>query len=82
MSAAWLLIKLLDVLIWLVLARVIISWINLREDNPVRVGLERVVDPLMDPLRRYTVVGGMDLAPIVVIFGLSFLQRAIASSLM
>ena len=82
MSAAWLLIRILDVLIWLVLARVIISWINLREDNPVRVGLERVVDPVMEPLRRYLVFGGMDLSPIVVIVGLNFLQQGIARSLM
>lgn len=82
MSAAVLLIRLLDVIIWLVLARVIISWINLREDNPVRQGLEKLVDPVMAPLSKYLVLGGMDLSPLVVIFGLNFLQGAIRSSLM
>jgi YggT family protein len=82
MSAAWLLIKILDVIIWLVLARVIISWVNLSEENPVRKMLETTVDPFMEPLKKVMVVGNFDLSPIVVIFGLSFVQRAIASSLM
>ena len=82
MSAAWLLIRALDVVIWLVLARVIISWINLRPENPVRNALERIVDPPMAPLKKYLTMGNFDVSPIVVIFGLSFLQRAIASSLM
>ncbi len=82
MSAAWLLIKILDVLIFLVLGRVIISWINLRPDNPVRNALERIVDPPLAPLRKVMVVGNFDVSPIVVIFGLSFIQRAIASSLL
>ena len=82
MSAAWLLIRILDLVIWLVLARVIISWINLREDNPVRVALERIVDPPMAPLRKVLVIGSMDLSPIAVILGLGFLQRLISANLM
>lgn len=82
MSAATLLIGILDLIIWLVVARVIISWINLRPENPVRNAIERLVDPPMEPLKKYLTLGNFDVSPIVVIFGLSFLQRAIASSLL
>ena len=51
-----------------VLARAILSWFNLRPDNPVLRFLDEITDPILAPLRRVIpAAGGLDFAPMVAI---------------
>lgn len=81
------LILALDFYLWIIIASVVISWllafdvISLR--NPQAQNLVRLIgkatDPVFIPLRKYIPpLGGFDLTPLVVIFGIYLLQRMIA----
>lgn len=70
----------LEALKWLILARVLISWlpmlgIHLPLFNPIITFIYRVTDPILAPLVRYTRVGMMDLSPIIAFFIITFLQK-------
>ncbi len=83
---AQLLITALDIYIYIIIANVIISWlivfdvVNIR--NPKAANLicllEKVTDPVYKPLRKYIPpIGGIDLTPIIIIFGIYLLQNII-----
>ena len=64
---------------WAILIRVLLSWLpmaGIRVDpyNPIIRALLSITDPILEPLRRYTTVGMMDLSPIVALFGLEILR--------
>ncbi len=68
------------VLFFMVLARVLMSWLpmaGIRIDpyNPIVQLLFAVTDPILEPLRRFTTVGMIDLSPIVALFGLQIVQE-------
>ena len=74
---------LLDVVWFIVIAHIIMSWlINfnvLNRNQPlvwqIWTGLERLLEPLYQPIRRFLPsMGGLDLAPLVVIIGVYALQ--------
>jgi len=72
-------------IIWfIVIAHVILSWLvnfqvlNLRQPlvSQIWYGLNRLVEPLYRPVRRFLPdLGGLDLAPLVVILALFFLRE-------
>ena len=73
----------LDLAWFVVIAQVIMSWlINfnvLNRNQPlvsqIWTGLERLLEPLYQPIRRFLPsMGGLDLAPLVVIIGVYALQ--------
>ena len=67
---------------WVVIARALISWVNPDPWNPIVQFLNRVTEPVLAPIRRWVGVRmGMDLAPIVVILIITFLQIAVVDSL-
>ncbi len=77
------LLMLLDVVWFIVIAHIIMSWlINfnvLNRNQPlvwqIWTGLERLLEPLYRPIRRFLpAMGGLDLAPLVVIIGIYALQ--------
>lgn len=64
---------------WAILIRVLLSWLpmaGIRIDpyNPIIRTLYTVTDPILDPLRKYTTVGMVDLSPIVALIGLDFIR--------
>ncbi|CAM3474868.1 YggT family protein [Arcobacter aquimarinus] len=61
---------------WVVIISAILSWVRPDPYNPIVQMLYRLTEPAYAFIRRYipTVVGGMDLAPIILIFGLIFLE--------
>jgi len=64
---------------WAILIRVLLSWLpmaGIRIDpyNPIIRTLFSITDPILDPLRRYTTVGMIDLSPIVALFGLEIIR--------
>ncbi len=77
------LLMVLDVVWFIVIAHIIMSWlINfnvLNRNQPlvwqIWTGLERLLEPLYRPIRRFLPsMGGLDLAPLVVIIGVYALQ--------
>ena len=80
------LILLLDLYIYVIIASVIVSWliafdvINARNEkaaNLLRL-LDRATEPVYRPIRKYVPpIAGIDLTPIIVIFGIYILQRMI-----
>ncbi|GAA5080472.1 YggT family protein [Roseibacterium beibuensis] len=73
------LMLLIDVAFFIVIAHVILSWLisfgvlNMRQPIVAQIwdGLNRLLEPVYGPLRRaLPPMGGLDLAPLVVIIGL------------
>ena len=73
------LLWLLDGFTLLIVARVVMSWLVQDDQNPIVRAVSGVVDPVLKPLQRYLVFGGLDLSPIAVIFAIQLLQRVILS---
>ena len=67
-----LLISLISVYIWVVIIAALISFVNPDPYNPIVQFLYRITNPAYAVVRRYipTQVGGLDLAPLVIIIGL------------
>jgi YggT family protein len=71
---------------YIILIQVILSWlvsfniVNLHQPVVYQIwsGLNRLTEPLYRPIRRFLPdMGGLDLAPLIVIFALIALQRVI-----
>ncbi len=82
------LLFLLDVCFWIIIAQVILSWliafevINIR--NPQAANFVRLVDkitaPVYTPLRKVIPpIAGIDITPIILIFGIYLLQSIVVS---
>jgi YggT family protein len=61
---------------WVVIISAILSWVQPDPYNPIVQMLYRLTEPAYGFIRRYipTVFGGMDMAPLILIFGLQFLE--------
>lgn len=62
--------------IWIVIIAALISWVRPDPYNPIVQVLYRLTEPVYAYIRRYvpTVIGGVDLAPLIVIFALQFIE--------
>ncbi len=74
-------INILFYVLWAaILGRVIISWINLKPDNPIVVLLYGITEPILAPIRRVLPSMGMlDLSPMVALIVMMILQRVLLS---
>ncbi|HEY5542769.1 MAG TPA: YggT family protein [Candidatus Binatia bacterium] len=68
---------------WILIGRIIISWVNADYSNPIVRFLYAATEPVLEPVRRRLPVftGGFDLSPIVVWLAIIFLQRFLVRSL-
>jgi YggT family protein len=65
----------INIFLFGVLIRVILSWVNPDPYNPAVALLERLTDPVMRPAQRLLPpIGGIDLSPMLVMIGLVLLQ--------
>lgn len=72
----------LNFYMWLVIGRVIISWVNADPYNPIVRFLYNATEPVLYRVRRaLPQIGGLDLSPMVVIAGIYFLERFLVVSL-
>jgi YggT family protein len=72
---------------WAILIRVLLSWLpmaGIRIDpyNPIIRFLYSITDPILEPLRKYTTIGMIDLSPLVALIGLDFLRYILISILL
>ncbi len=73
-------IRLLDALIDLyilaVIVRVVLSWINFDPHNPFVKFLIQITEPVLSKIRQIVrPIGGIDLSPMILIFGLYILRN-------
>lgn len=68
---------------WILLGRVIVSWVNADYENPVVRFLYAATEPILRPLRRRLplVAGGFDFSPLAAWVAVIFLQRFLVRSL-
>ncbi|MEF8794195.1 YggT family protein [Thiohalorhabdus sp.] len=67
---------------WIVLIRVLMSWVSPDPANPLVRALYQVTDPILRPAQRLIPpIGGLDLSPIVVLLAIEFLRIFLVGSL-
>ncbi len=67
---------LLDIYVWIIIARAIISWVNPSPFHPVVRFLYRVTEPVLAPIRRIIPpIYGIDISPVIVIFIIFVIQN-------
>ena len=72
----------IDIFLFAVLIRVILSWLSPDPYNPVVALLRRLTDPLLEPAQRLIPpIGGIDLSPMAVMIGLVLLQMLLVPPL-
>ncbi|MEK6712093.1 MAG: YggT family protein [Nitrospinota bacterium] len=72
----------LHVYIWVIIVRVLISWVNPDPGNPIVQILYRVTDPVLEPVRRRLPdMGGLDISPVVVLLAIFVVQKFLVASL-
>jgi YggT family protein len=81
----------IDIIVWLVIVQAILSWlvafnvVNLHNNfvRTVLTTLDRLLDPLLRPIRRVLPdLGGIDLSPMVLILLLILIQRLLPALLL
>ncbi|HXG50988.1 MAG TPA: YggT family protein [candidate division Zixibacteria bacterium] len=69
--------------IWILIGRVIVSWVNADPYNPLVRFLYSATEPVLERVRRIAPVyaGGFDLSPILVWIAVIFIQQFVVRSL-
>jgi len=75
---------LINIYIWVVIVAALITWVQPNPYNPIVRFLWNVTEPVYRWIRRYipTTFGGFDIAPIILILALQFLQILINNIIM
>ena len=73
----------LDLYMWVIIIRALISWVNPDPYNPIVQFLYRITEPVLTPIRRMIPMHGIgiDLSPIILIMVILFLQTFLVKSL-
>lgn len=73
----------LEIYMWLIIARALISWVNPDPYNPIVRFLYNVTEPVLSYLRRRVplVYGGLDLAPLLILGAIIFLKVFLVGTL-
>ena len=75
----------LNVYMWVIIVRALISWVSPDPYNPIVQFLHRATEPVLAPIRRWlwgmvpAMRFGMDLSPLVVIMLIIFVQSLLIS---
>jgi len=79
LSIGGLLVGLLDIYSWLIIARVIISWVGLSPANPVVRFLQAATDPILTPIQNVIppLGGVIDISPIIAFIFVQMLRTVI-----
>ncbi len=73
----------LTVYTWIIIGRVIISWVNADPYNAIVRFLYEATEPLLSRIRRVLPLsmGGIDFSPLILIMGIMFLQSFLVPTL-
>ena len=74
----------LNIYMWLIVARAILSWVNPDPYNPIVRFLYNVTEPVLARVRRWVpaAFGGLDLSPLLVLLAIVFLQKFLVATLL
>ncbi|MEQ1832579.1 MAG: YggT family protein [Candidatus Eisenbacteria bacterium] len=74
---------LLNALSIILIVNALLSWVRPDPSNPIVRFLDQVSDAVCEPVRRLipTVIGGLDLAPMIVLLLVMFLRQFLVSTL-
>jgi YggT family protein len=74
---------LLSAYMWVVIASAVITWVNPDPTNPIVRFLRSATEPVFWRIKRRipTNFGGLDIAPMLVIFAIIFVQQVLIPSL-
>jgi YggT family protein len=74
---------LLTFYMWIMIARIVISWVNADPHNQIVRAIISVTDPLLYRIRRVlpSFAGGLDLSPLVVFAAIVFIRAFVVRSL-
>jgi YggT family protein len=84
LNALALLLKfVLDAYMFIIIGRVIVSWVSADRYNPIVRFLYEATEPLLSRIRRYIPIfgGGLDLSPLILILAIMFLQNFLVPTL-
>jgi YggT family protein len=73
----------LNIYMWIVIIRALISWVSPNPYNPIVRFLYRATEPVLGRVRRFLPIGGMgiDFSPLIVILAIYFLRLFLVSTL-
>jgi YggT family protein len=73
----------LNIYMWVVIARAVLSWVNPDPYNPIVRFIHNLTEPVLYWVRRRlpVVFGGVDLAPVVVLLAILFMEHFVVNSL-
>ncbi|MBI5969616.1 MAG: YggT family protein [Deltaproteobacteria bacterium] len=72
----------LNVYMWIIIARALVSWVNPDPYNPVVRFLSQVTEPVLGRLRRLLpYMGGVDVSPVIVIFAIFIVRQFLVTTL-
>ncbi len=74
---AWLINTAFSLYFLVLIARAFLPLVGADPYNPVVEFIYRITEPVLAPLRRWTIVGNLDLSPLVVLIGLSVVRQMI-----
>lgn len=80
MDVARLALAVLQVYTWLIVARVVLSWVNPNPRNELLLWVIRLTEPVLGPLRRVVPIAGLDLSPLLAWLLIQLLMRWIAQA--
>ena len=70
--------SLIDIYIWLVIIRIVLSWLNVDMSNQFLKILADIVDPVLRKIREFVpTIAGLDLSPLVLIVVLSVVRNVL-----
>ncbi|WP_243372430.1 YggT family protein [Geotalea sp. SG265] len=72
----------LNIYMYIIIARAILSWVNPDPYNPIVNFLYRATDPVLYRVRRILPdMGGLDLSPMIVLLVIFFMQKFLVNSI-
>ena len=83
LGLAFVLDTVLFVYMWLMMIRVLLSWVSPDPRNPIVQFLARMTDPVLIVIRRRvgTLQGGIDVSPFLAILLIVFVQYAVVATI-
>jgi len=81
-AVAYVIEMVLNIYMWIIIARALISWVNPDPYNPIVSFLYRATEPVLYRVRRIIPdLGGLDLSPLIVILIIYFLKEFVIRSI-
>ena len=81
-AVAYVLEFVINIYMYIIIARAIISWVNPDPYNPIVRFLYQATEPVLGRVRRLLPnMGGLDLSPLIVLLVIFFLQKFVINSI-